>query len=195
MLCSISEKVFIQSSSIGLDDDFNNELWLQRWLNLIPKFIDWEINRQSSHIPYGHEVSKQLDINETLQVHGRLDRIDKSENGYAIIDYKTGEVPRKKHISAGEHVQLPMYALLNESHTENTSTQVEFVRIGDKNTVRSESIIKDDDLNNLKIEHFHRLQSFFESLNQGVEFTALANDETCERCDAVGVCRKSFWTA
>ena len=54
----------------------------------------------------------------SLEVHGRLDRVDKSADGYAIIDYKTGLTPTKKSIVAGEQVQLPMYALLNESNTD-----------------------------------------------------------------------------
>ena len=123
----ISEQVFKQSSDIGTDDGFNNELWLQRWLNLIPKFIDWEIKRQSNYTPLHHEASKNLILMDLSQVHGRLDRVDKSADGYAIIDYKTGLTPTKKSIVAGEQVQLPMYALLNESNTDEKTSQVEFV--------------------------------------------------------------------
>ncbi len=193
MLSMISEQVFSQSSDTGTDDNFINELWLQRWLNLIPKFIDWEIKRQSNYTPLHHEASKKLNIDESFQVHGRLDRVDKSADGYAIIDYKTGLTPTKKSIVVGEQVQLPMYALLNESNTDEKTSQVEFVAIGDGNTVKSIAVIKDDELDSLKSEHLQRLQAFFQSLNQDTPFTALASDDTCERCDAFGVCRKSFW--
>ena len=193
MLRSISHQVFTQSSDIGSDDDFNNELWLQRWLNLIPKFIDWEINRQSHYTPQHHETSKQHNIDKSSHVHGRLDRIDKFANGYAIVDYKTGLTPTKKSIIAGEQVQLPMYALLNENNTDEKTTQVEYVAIGDNNTVKSTAVIKNDELDSLKNEHLRRLTSFFESLNKDTAFTALATDDTCERCDAFGICRKSFW--
>lgn len=193
MLHSISQQVFKQSIEIETGDSFNNELWLHRWINLIPKFIDWEIKRQSTNTPQQHEVSKKLNINESYQVHGRLDRVDKSTDGYAVIDYKTGFTPTKKSIIAGEHVQLPMYALLNEGNTDEKTSQVEFVAIGDGNTVKSIAMIKDDQLDSLKSEHLQRLQAFFHSLNQDTPFTALATDDTCERCDAYGVCRKSFW--
>ena len=86
-----------------------------------------------------------------------------------------------------------MYALLNESNTDEKTSKFEFVAIGDNNTVRSIAIIKDDELEKLKSEHLHRLQAFFQSLNQDTPFTALASDDTCERCDAIGVCRKNFW--
>ena len=193
MLFSVSKQVFSRTSAIATDDDFNNELWLQRWLNLIPKFISWEIKRQENYTPQQHEKSKKLNIDESSQVHGRLDRVDKSAKGFAIIDYKTGLTPSKKSIITGEEVQLPMYALLNESNTEKTTTQVEFVSIGESNTVKSLATIKSDELNDLKSEHLHRLQEFFKSLHQDTPFTALATDDTCERCDAFGVCRQSFW--
>jgi ATP-dependent helicase/nuclease subunit B len=198
MLCSISNKVFSQTPDTGSEDDFNNALWLHRWLNLIPRFMDWEIKRQATSTPISHEESMKITINQSSRVHGRLDRIDKLENGYAIVDYKTGLAATKKSIDAGEEVQLPMYALLNDTHQQEISSdmvtsQVEFVSIGKDNSVKSSAIIKQDELNNLKNKHLHRLQTFFESLNHDTAFTALATDETCERCDAFGVCRKSAW--
>jgi ATP-dependent helicase/nuclease subunit B len=193
MLCLISKQAFSQSTDVQSNEGFNNELWLQRWLNLIPKFIDWEIKRQARYTPQSHEAEKKLSINNSSQVYGRLDRVDKSENGFSIVDYKTGVTPTKKSIMAGEQVQLPMYALLNESNTSEKTSQVEFVAIGDNNTVRSNAVIKNEELEQLKIDHTERLQSFFQQLNQDAPLTALANHDTCKRCTASGVCRNSFW--
>ena len=191
-LNEISQKVFLQSSNSINYEGFHYQLWLQRWLSLIPNFIDWEIRRQQNHTPHLHEKKVEFNI-DNAKIYGRLDRVDKSSNDYAIIDYKTGQTPSKISVLSGEQVQLPMYALLNDS-SENLSTkQVEFVSIGDKNTVRSVVTIKETELDELKQEHFTRLQSFFHDLNKDAPFTALANDETCQRCDAYGVCRKSFW--
>ncbi len=191
-LNDISQKVFSQSDSSQNNEGFHNQLWLQRWLSLIPSFIDWEIKRQFDHKPMLHEKKVELNF-DNANVYGRLDRVDKSTDGYSIIDYKTGQTPSKISVLSGEQVQLPMYALLNDSD-ENTSTrQVEYVSIGDKNTVRSIVSIKENDLDELKQQHLARLRSFFEDLNKDVPFTALASDETCQRCDAFGVCRKSFW--
>jgi len=192
MLRKISQQVFSQPSDIGPNEDFNNKLWLQRWINLIPNFIDWEINRQLNYTPLHYEASMNYSLDRSSQIHGRLDRVDKSINGFGIIDYKTGLTPTKKSIIAGEEVQLPMYALLNESNTNEKTTQVEFVAIG-VNTVKSIAVIKDNELDDLKREHLHRLKSFFKNINQNTPLIALAKNDTCERCDAFGVCRKSFW--
>lgn len=204
ILYSISNKVFSQVSET--EDDFNTKLWLHRWLNLIPKFIDWEIKRQAALTPISHEEAKHIMLDESSRVHGRLDRIDKSNDGYAIVDYKTGLTATTKSIIAGEQVQLPMYALLNDaiesdnisenisgSTTNRVTSQVEFVSIGKDNAVKSTAIIKQDDLDLLKRKHLSRLQAFFESLNHDTAFTALAGDDICKTCDAFGVCRKSAW--
>ncbi len=195
MLELISKQVFIQPFDLTTNNDFNSDLWLQRWLNLIPKFIDWEINRQATYTPQQHETSKKITVNHSSQVHGRLDRVDEFEEGFAIVDYKTGISPTKKSIITGEQVQLPMYALLNEDNISQpkTTTQVEFVSIGESNAVKSLAKISGNELDELKTAHLHRLESFFKSLNQDTPFTALATNDTCERCDAFGICRKSFW--
>ena len=205
MLHLISRQVFTQAANIvsstksdmesGMksSNEFNNELWLQRWLDLIPKFIDWEIKRQTNYTPYSHEAEKRLNINDSSQINGRLDRVDKFENGFSIVDYKTGVTPTKKSIMSGEQVQLPMYACLNESNISEKTTQVEFVAIGDSNMVKSVAVIKNDELDHLKSDHITRLQTFFQSLNKDTPLTALARNDTCEKCTAAGVCRHSFW--
>lgn len=200
MLYSISNKVFSQASDIDAENDFNNELWLHRWLNLVPKFIDWEIKRQAALTPVSHEEPKHIMLDEYFKVYGRLDRIDKSQDGYAIVDYKTGVAATRKSVLAGEQVQLPMYALLNDAAASKNSSdmatsRVEFVSISKDNSVKSTAIIKQDELDDLKNKHLSRLQTFFESLQHDTTFTALASDDICETCDAAGVCRKSAWNS
>ena len=192
MLKNISQKVFSNANCSLNDKEFSNQLWLQRWLDLIPKFIDWEINRQTSFTPYDHEAFVEYEVDD-FKVYGRLDRVDKSQYGHAIIDYKTGQTPFKPSIKSGEHVQLPMYALLNDVNSNINTTQVEFVTIGTNNSVKSKTPIKDEELEELKTLHLQRLQAFFQSLNEDIPFTAFADDETCQHCDAFGICRKSFW--
>ena len=183
-LRSISEIVFNKASH----QKFSDDLWLQHWLNLIPQFIDWEIKRQENFTPRQHEVSMQNSITKEKILKGRVDRIDQSDNGYAIVDYKTGFTPTRKSVLAGEHVQLPMYALLTEE-----CTQVEYVAIGKNNTVKSESVIKNESLSELINQHSMRLHEFVTSINDDAQFPALADDDICEWCEAKGLCRKDYW--
>ena len=192
ILTSISEAVFKQEH-VTYDNNFNNYLWLHRWKRLIPEFINWEINRQRIHTPKEHETAISIPVNTQFRAYGRLDRVDYSDAGDAIIDYKTGQMPSKKNIINGEQVQLPMYALLNDYNNQSNTTQVEYVAIGKNNTVKENAAIKNDELEELKNMHLDRLHVFFQSMNERLPFTALASDESCQRCDAYGICRKSYW--
>lgn len=40
---------------------------------------------------------------------GQIDRIDRSESGYLIMDYKTGGRPTTARMDEGKAVQLPLY--------------------------------------------------------------------------------------
>jgi len=193
LLIEISQTVFSKAFNPEPTTNFNNELWLQRWLNLIPKFIDWEVERQSSYTPLRHEKKFDYEINKHANINGRVDRVDRCAEGLAIIDYKTGVSATRKSILAGEQVQLPMYALLNTSVNNEPVTRVEYLDIGKDNKVKSSAIVKKDDLDELKDEHLQRIQEFFTNISQDLAFTAHGSDDICEKCNAVGVCRKVYW--
>ncbi len=183
MLNSISENVF---SDIG--HGFSDELWLHRWQTLIPKFIKWEIQRQNTFTPIDHEISISKKLNDTISLSGRIDRIDTSNNGNAIIDYKTGQIPSRTSIFSGSHVQLPTYALLDKN-----CSQVEYVAIGKNNDVKTESVINNGELNELVSANKNRIDEFCNALNDDIQLTAHADDEICRWCDVRGLCRRDFW--
>ena len=184
MLISISKNVF----SKHIARSFSNELWLRHWLRLIPKFIKWEIQRQKEFTPTKHEISLSNNIKENISLHGRVDRIDSSSYGNAIIDYKTGQTPSRKSIIAGEHVQLSSYALLDEN-----CCQIEYVTIGKNNDVKTEARIKGDELQELVDANLNRINIFSKNLNSGIHFTAHADDDTCRWCEVRGLCRRDYW--
>ena len=183
-LRAISKRIFSRYT----EHEFSDQLWLQRWLDLIPNFIDWEIKRQETCTPDKHEASLRKDIDNHISVKGRIDRIDQCNKAYAVVDYKTGQIPATKNVHMGEQVQLPMYASLYDG-----CTQVEYVVIGKNNTVISASVIQEEELKNLVYSHHVRLREFSNSLKNNARFTAFADDDVCERCSARGLCRKGFW--
>ena len=167
---------------------FIDEMWLQHWLMLIPKFIKWELQRQNEFTPIKHEKTLSKNINDIISLRGRVDRIDASSSGNAIIDYKTGQTPSRKSITAGEQVQLPTYALLDKD-----CCQVEYVTIGKNNTVKTEARIEGDELQELVDANQNRLDKFCNALNSSTQFTAHADDDTCKWCDISGGCRSDYW--
>ncbi len=186
LLKSISKQIFHKKYTYRT----HNSLWLERWLQLIPKFVAWDIKRQSEYIPAEFECSRSITVNPSLELKGRLDRIDRTSDSYGVIDYKTGQTPTKKSILAGEETQLPSYALI-----QNNCAQVEFVNIGKDNSVKSESIIKDDELNTITHQHKLRLIEFSKALTKEAKFIAQADDETCSKCYARVLCRKDYWVS
>jgi len=184
LLAEISDVIFKQHTQVN----FNNILWLQRWKNLIPSFINWEIKRQSEFSPNSHEYNSQLKISDKLSLKGQIDRIDSSNKTLAIIDYKTGVTPKRMDVISGEKVQLPSYALLSTN-----CSRVEYVNIGADNTVSPKAIIKDEELLNLTQQHLVRLKVFAKKLETDMELPALSDDENCDWCDVKGICRKDYW--
>ena len=53
----------------------------------------------------------------------RIDRLDQSDRGQAIVDYKTSRVPDTVTVTSGENIQLPFYAL----NLEHAVTQALFL--------------------------------------------------------------------
>ena len=193
MLVTISEHVFERHPESG----FSKQLWLRRWLTLIPHYIDWEIRRQQDgYTPHKHESKLEEDITPSTSIRGRVDRIDRidtdddadTDTEYAIIDYKTGYTPSKKDIAAGEQIQLPAYALLHKN-----CKRVEYVNIGKNDTVKTEAAFEGLQLEQLVDKHNERLTEFFKVLDDNPRFTALAEDEVCDWCEAKGLCRKDYW--
>ncbi len=102
-LKEISAEVFRKD----LENNFQHRSWLYRWNKIIPEYIDWQIKRSSQFTIEQTEVNFTRQISDTIEIHGRLDRIDKStDNRLAIVDYKTGLLPKLSDITSGEATQL-----------------------------------------------------------------------------------------
>jgi len=183
-LMDISSHVF----SYDLEDNFQHRGWLQTWQQLIPMYIDWQIDHNSIWTVRHTEkmLSNELSNNFTLK--GVLDRTDISTDGIGIIDYKTGLPPSKKDIHNGEAVQLPFYALL----LSETISQVEYLMLNDSK-VKTTGILKQDELHELMQLHTQRLTELFTQLNSNVALPAWGDSKSCSYCEMDGICRRDAW--
>jgi ATP-dependent helicase/nuclease subunit B len=72
----------------------------------------------AGRIPVGAETRGALTLDNGVQINGKADRIDRidgqAEGGFAIIDYKTGSVPKIGNVRLGYANQLPLLALMIE---------------------------------------------------------------------------------
>jgi ATP-dependent helicase/nuclease subunit B len=179
----LSTQVF----NLDTEDNVQHREWLQRWLNIAPHYIDWQIQRQSEWKIHALEQKQTVKISDSVAINGRLDRVDKRGEDYAIIDYKTGLSARQDKVNAGEDVQLVSYA----SMLDNVSEVAYFELSKDK--ARIASSLADEDLVTLKELSQKRLIELVAQLRQGSNLHAWGDEKACQYCNMQGLCRKQSW--
>jgi ATP-dependent helicase/nuclease subunit B len=89
------------------------------WQPLLTEAIDFiadqvEANQGEGRRPLAAELWGAIDL-AGIRLGGKVDRIDRmADGGLAIIDYKTGQPPRKKAVGAGFSLQLGLLGLIAE---------------------------------------------------------------------------------
>jgi len=183
---AISQRIFKQD----LEDNYLHRGWLQKWLAIVPNYIDWQIERAQTWKVTAVEQSARLDTLDSLfDIKGRLDRVDNSVKGDSILDYKTGKSARLCEIEEGEAVQLPFYALLSDPAPH----RVEYLALV-KDKVKTDGVLEGDELASLAEQNRLRLKQLMAEINEGKPLPAWGDEATCNYCDMQGLCRKQAWT-
>lgn len=189
---AISEAVFADV----LADNFEHQAWLGRWRAFIPGYIDWQIARRQG----GWRVSQtELRCEGQLgavAIRGRLDRIDRADEGQAILDYKTGNtIPKPAEVSRGEAIQLPFYALLQQQQDPDQPVlEVAYLHFdkADK-PLKLNCSLAADELQPLGEAVGERLQTLVNQIEAGQGLPAWGDTDTCNYCDMALLCRKPVW--
>jgi ATP-dependent helicase/nuclease subunit B len=198
-LTHISEKVFARD----IEDNFIHRAWLKRWQELIPLYVDWQIQQNEQWRVTDTECDiRNAPLSPHCRLNGRLDRIDKCQSSLNIIDYKTGKVPSDDDVTSGEAVQLPFYALLvrqaeqdindAEASAEVTIQKVQYLSLGSEK-VETTTYIESETLQELTHLVGNRLQDLMQSVYDGSELPAWGDSDTCRVCPMQGICRKPAW--
>jgi ATP-dependent helicase/nuclease subunit B len=202
LLNEISLTVF----SSDIDDNFQHRGWLKRWQQTIPLYIEWQMQQEQQYTPVGHEVTiEKTAVAENVFIRGRIDRIDKHEKGIAVLDYKSGKMPKAKEISSGEAVQLPFYLMLLIAENDpkfaqyltadNDFVSAFYVDLYDTNKVSAKSEISNPELLEIVDKNKHRLIAVVEQLRQGHQAPAWGNVDVCKYCEMNVLCRKQAWSS
>jgi ATP-dependent helicase/nuclease subunit B len=167
------------------------QVWIHRWLDIADAYLDWQCERGATWRVQRTEASlaRTCVDGPSVTIAGRIDRIDVDAAGrLALIDYKTGAVPKTRDVAEGEALQLPLYALLPEQPVAE-ATYLELGREGLKDRPR----LAGDELVALTAATRARLQHLKESLDRGSALPANGDDATCARCTYMGLCRRQHW--
>ncbi len=188
MMQEIAAAVF----EYDMKENYIHKGWYHQWLNVIPTYIDWHISsKQNARIIHTEEkLERTLPTGITLK--GRLDRIDCEDAHYEVIDYKTGQLPSKKDVLAGEQVQLPFYALLTEPDKMPINS-AGYLALGKDKNFQAMFPLNTDELSVLAGNVLDRLQEMVSSLEQGQELPAWENSKVCNHCDMISLCRCGTW--
>jgi len=187
LLRRISHAVFASD----LEDNFLHRGWLQRWLEKIPAYLEWQTAREERWRVKAVELkAEQLDILPGIVLHGRLDRIDSDGQQLAILDYKTGHIPSQEEVGNGEAVQLPFYALL--AAEGEPVGEVAYLAL-DKERVQDRISLQQDELDGLSKAIGERLADVVKMLHQGAALPAWGDESSCGFCPMGGVCRRQAW--
>jgi ATP-dependent helicase/nuclease subunit B len=90
--------------------------WWPRFQRIARWFAGWETIRRGSVAALAAEMSGKIDIplgERVFTLRARADRIERLAGGsYAILDYKTGQVPSEKQVRIGVSPQLTLEAAI-----------------------------------------------------------------------------------
>ncbi|MBK1679406.1 PD-(D/E)XK nuclease family protein [Rhodocyclus tenuis] len=208
-LLAITDEVFapaIEENALALG-------WCIRWRQRIDAYLDWQRQREAAGWRWRQAetpVRRQFVLADgsSLELRGRIDRIDRRDDGCALLDYKTQSVKTIRDTLADD-LQLPAYALLcgaaaiadtasfaSES-SASTQTPVDAV-------VEAAYVALDDDaitalaaadgdaeaLQAAAQAHGERLVTAFAAMRAGAPLPAHGVEAVCRWCEMAGLCRR-----
>ena len=169
------------------EDSIQHRGWFDRWMNTAESYIDWQIQRQLEWNIYKLEEMSEQPLNESTKLVGRLDRIDKRDDSYSIIDYKTGSPAKQKDIDLAENIQLTSYAALMED-----VCNVIYLKL-DKGETKQTGTLEGDALSSLKSDVLARLETVISEIRTSNPLPSWGDTQACGYCDMSGLCRKQMW--
>jgi ATP-dependent helicase/nuclease subunit B len=121
---------------------------------------------------------------------GRIDRVDvRADGAAAVVDYKTRARARlaAELESAGEDVQLPVYALLwDQPVAEALYLAMDLEEV--------EPVALEQDVALHATEVRARLSELMDRISDGAPLPAQGVEGVCAYCEMHGLCRRKHWS-
>ena len=149
------------------------------WLEKLKPFIKKEVERFHEGFEVYMTEKKFTTVYEHLPLNGNIDRIDKQENDYYILDYKSGKIPKttSKSLEKTTDFQLQFYYLITQD-LGNVADALYY-------DLNSASLISED----LFDEKLDLLYTHFETLQaKEFNFTMTEDLKKCQYCPYQKIC-------
>lgn len=174
----------------------------EEWFGHVPEIVAWQIGLEEKGWSFFEaekdvEFFLQLETGDSLKIYGRVDRVDRNEDGnLLVLDYKfkNGKDLSNLNKTLWDDPQLLIYSkaisLLNQERG-NFVQEASWVSLGEasadkRNLSFAVTPEKIDELD----------QKLLQDLNpiwKGHMMPANGITKTCNYCDARGICRKGMW--
>ena len=193
-----------------LDYNINNKeiiSIIERYSLLLKKLIADDIRFLNNHNLELHPYKFEKDIlienkifningkNELLNIKGRIDRIDKDNNGnFYLVDYKLGKssIKKLKDFENNKTLQFPIYSLI-ENVTgcryliiNNHSTSIFFEITKNENI--SGNFINLVDLENFKNNVINKIEDIISKIRTNDFFEGTEDSSNCRYCEYLEIC-------
>ena len=210
-LSAAQESLYIRQCMAFLDQaaeelrqksQFYPDVWWrferQRMETEFRRWLQAEIRRQNEedylpeHIEwfFGGEKPLRIELDgQSFSLQGKVDRVDKINGDYAVIDYKTGILPRVRDVREGKALQIPLYI---KAVSELLCGPGEKVSSGRYEAVKSGKAVKvpgaKDSLDDILSLALQRAASYVESIRTG-NFAPDPTGKCPDYCELRVMCR------
>ncbi len=156
-------------------------LWWPRFLNLIPDIVTFENERRQKAQKVDVEQSAEISLNlpaGAFKLTARADRIEKKDEAFAVIDFKTGAPPAQKNIKASFALQLPLQAAMLEAgafkNAQGVSDELFYIGLDSLKNIK-EQRVKGDDVMAFARETMREAQKLLARFDAGAPYRSCAD--------------------
>ena len=130
------------------------------WQDYVPYEVEWEFSKKNNN-----PLKLTLDDKTTINIQGRIDRMDGNGNNIFVTDYKRSWAPTGKDVEKGLDLQMPIYMLaIDEVYGKNATGGGYFVL---KDGVRKSSF----ELSGLGVTGFTVNKTIFSNKDEFMNFS------------------------
>lgn len=176
--------------------------WRLRWEQRLAAYLDWQRRREAAGWFWQQaetKVSRALPLaaGDSVELYGRIDRVDQGAAGVSLLDYKT-QTAKKVRDRLADDVQLPAYALLHGDCAQAAYVALDDERVeavaagegGERDGGDGGDGGDEGGLMQAAAAQGERLCAAFDAMRAGAALPAHGTESACAWCEMRGLCRR-----